>query len=180
MTVAEALRGHYAAAGLPLDGGRGAERWLLQLGPVRARLANFAWRRRALQCHDIHHLVTGYACTPSGELEIAAWEFAAGPFPNPWSSLFCLPLVGLGALTIPRRSLAAFVRGRSSRTLYRMPCQDELIALPLDILRARLLPEIQPPVTARALAGYAALALVSLALMAAPLSALLLLFLTHV
>ena len=178
-TVAEALQSHYAASGLPRDGGRSAEQWTLELGPLRVRLNNFAWRRRALQDHDVHHLLTGYARTPAGELEIAAWEFAAGRFPNLFSTLFCLPLVSIGALVIPRRSFAAFARGRRSRTLYGTPMSAELLALPLREVRRRLVADTQQPITLRDLIDYLGLASLSLALLAAPISALAILFLTR-
>ena len=58
VTVEDALRQHYAASGLPVDGGRFAETWTLTLGPLSLRLRNFEWRQRALQRHDVHHLLT--------------------------------------------------------------------------------------------------------------------------
>ena len=144
-SVGEELRLHYAASRLPADGGRSAERWELELGPLTFRLRNFAWRQRALRRHDVHHLVTGYACTPTGEMEMATWEFAAGGFPNLLSTLFCLPLVFIGAVAIPRRTFAAFVRGRRSKTLYAdSQTDDELLALPLRTLKARLLADDRP------------------------------------
>jgi hypothetical protein len=103
---------------------------------------------------------------------MAAWEFAAGRFPNLFSTLFCLPLVGLGALTTPRRSLAAFVRGRGSVTLYGLPLTGDLMALPVADLRRRVLPGSQPAATFRDVVAYAALAALSIVLMAAPLAAL--------
>jgi hypothetical protein len=163
MTVGEALQAHYAAAGLPPDGGCSARAWAIRLGPVSFPLRNFAWRRRALRHHDIHHLLTGYACTPAGEFEMAAWEFAAGRYPSAWSTLFCLPLVGLGALATPRRSFAAFVRGRHSRTLYSAPLTSEMLALPIEVLRQRVLPRVVPAATIGDLARYLALAALSLA-----------------
>ena len=163
MTVGEALRAHYAAAGLPPDGGRSASAWAVKLGPVAFPFRNWEWRRRALRHHDVHHLLTGYPCTPAGEFEMAAWEFAAGRFPSAWSTLFCLPLVGLGALITPRRSFAAFVRGRRSRTLYAAPLTRELLETRLCDLRARTLPHDVPAATIGDLARYLALAAVSLA-----------------
>lgn len=92
-----------------------AERWLVEFGGVRVRVDDFAWRKGALECHDLHHSLTGYAHSPTGEMEIAAWESAAGPYASPWAYLMCLPLDGAGALLIPERTFAAFVSGRRSR-----------------------------------------------------------------
>jgi hypothetical protein len=175
MTVDDALRLHYAASGLPPDGGRAARQWTLKLGPLRLHLGNFAWRRQALPRHDVHHLVTGYACTPAGEFEMAAWEFAAGRFPDPFATLFCLPLVGIGAIATPRRSFAAFVRGRRSRTLYAAPLTPDLLRLSVRQLRDRLLPHNEPTATADDLVRYLALATLSCGLATAPVLFLLLL-----
>jgi len=178
-SVAEALSHHYAQSGLPPDGGRSAGRWSLRLGPLHLGLDNFEWRRRALQLHDVHHLLTGYRCTPSGEMEMAAWEFAAGRFRHPCATLFCLPLVGFGALLIPRRSFAAFRRGRDSRTLYGMPLAPGLMALPIEVLRQRLLPSQPSPLTLRRAIEYAGLVGVSLLLTITPFTILFLLFLAQ-
>ena len=169
-SVGEVLRRHYAASGLPDDGGHSAERWVLKLGPVHFTLPNFAWRRRALRYHDVHHLVTGYRCTPTGEMEIAAWEFAAGRFPHPLSTLFCLPLVAIGAVVIPRRAFAAFVQGRRSKTLYGdSATHADLLTQPLRTVRARLVPrELPAPLLSDRL-KYAQLVATSLALIVAPL-----------
>jgi hypothetical protein len=180
LVVREAIRLHYHGSGLPSDGGRSAGDWaLMNLGPVRIRFSNFAWRQRALACHDLHHLLTGYPCTVAGELQIAAWEFAAGRFPNVFSTLFCLPLVGIGALAMPTRSFAAFVRGRRSLTLYAMPWTAELLCLSVQELRCRVLPRIQPTPTIGDLVRYLALAGSSFALMSIPLLVLSVLFLNR-
>jgi hypothetical protein len=168
VTVAEALQLHYASNGLPTDGGRSAGQWALEYGPLALRLANFEWRQRALQYHDIHHVLTGYACTPTGEMEIAAWEFAAGRFPSVLSTLFCLPLVGIGAFVIPRRSFAAFARGRRSKTLYGTPLDTGLMSLDVHALRDRVLPTERRRPTARDVVAYLALSGTSLALVIAP------------
>ena len=178
-TVTEALLLHYAAAGLLGDGGRSACYWTLKLGPVRVRMKNFAWRRGAMQQHDIHHLLTGYTCTPAGELEIAAWEFAAGRFANRLATLFCLPLVACGAVTIPHRSFRAFVRGRYSRTLYVTTLSADPLMLSLAELRRRLLPAMRPTPTLHDSLEYLALAGLSFALAGVPIAILVALYLSR-
>jgi hypothetical protein len=171
-TVKEALRWHYSANGFPVDGGRSAEEWALRLGPFNLRLRNADWRRRALERHDVHHVLTGYECTPIGEMQIATWEFAAGPFPSLRSTVFCLPLVGVGALIIPRRSLAAFVRGRRSRTLYAAPLSTDFGSIDLAALRREVLPAAQPSMTLGDVGPYVVLVASSLALLFAPVAVL--------
>jgi hypothetical protein len=167
-TVEEALRRHYSSNGLPVDGGRSADEWTLRLGPLVLRLRNVRWRQRALERHDVHHVLTGYECTPTGEMQIATWEFAAGPFPSLRSTVFCLPLVCMGALLIPRRSLTAFVRGRRSRTLYAVPSGTDLRSMEVAVLRRRFLPVAQSSVTLADVVLYLLLVGSSLALLVAP------------
>lgn len=167
--VEEALRRHYATSGLPPDGGHTGSHWtMLRVAGLGLRLRNFGWRRRALPIHDLHHLVTGYPCTVAGELQIAAWEFAAGRFPHPMATLFCLPLVVIGAVGAPRRSFAAFVRGRRSRTLYSGMDRVDLRSMPLAELRERLLPAHAPRPTLGDRVAWTGLALCSSALVVSP------------
>jgi hypothetical protein len=172
-TVEEALQRHYSSHGMPVDGGRSAEKWTLRLGPLILRLRNVHWRQRALERHDVHHVLTGYECTPTGEMQIATWEFAAGPFPSLRSTVFCLPLVGMGALIVPRRSLTAFVRGRRSRTLYAMPLSTDFRSMAVGVLRRQFLPEAHPSMTLADLVLYMSLVVSSLALLVAPIAILL-------
>lgn len=141
VTVREGLRRLYEHSGLPPDGGASARSWtMLRIGSFPVRMPGFEWRRKAVATHDIHHLVTGYACNWAGEIEIANWEFAAGRYPHACATLFCLPLVAAGALSIPRRSFAAFVRGRHSRTLYSAAGAETLMNHQIGALQAQLLP----------------------------------------
>lgn len=119
MTLREARAVFYRREGFSSDGGASGHRWSpFACRDLKVYLPNFQWRRRALPVHDLHHVITGYRFSPCGEFEMAAWEFAAGRYPNVLSTLFCLPLVSMGAAVIPKRTFAAFVRGRRSKTLY--------------------------------------------------------------
>lgn len=167
LLAGEALARYYADHGLGIDGGTSAARWM-PLRRLGLRLRNFDWRRRAIQRHDLHHLLTGYPCTAAGELQMAAWEFAAGRFPGIEATLFCLPLVGLGAVAAPRKSFLAYVRGRRSISLYRMADAVPLLEQPLAELRARVLPPVPPCAGPADFAGYIGLVLLSVAWMALP------------
>lgn len=171
-SLKEAITQFYRRHGFPNDGGVGAKRW----SPVGCRdlkvyLPNFEWRRRALPLHDIHHVLTGYPFHPTGEFEMAAWEFAAGRYPNPLSTLFCLPLVSLGAFTIPKRSFSAFVRGKRSRTLYRGYSYSQLLERTVAEVRAEILPSSPIVPTPRLYAEYLALVACSASVVALPLVA---------
>lgn len=100
------------------DGGYGA-RWVrFEFGPVPFAIPNTKARLRAVAYHDLHHLATGYATDYRGELEISAWEIGAGckGFGAAW--LINLAVMFGGLCVCPRRTLAAFLRGRAGDTLY--------------------------------------------------------------
>ena len=140
-TVREAQARFFATNGMPADGGYAASWWRCRFGRFGLSFYNFDWRRKAIAHHDLHHILTGYSCTLAGEIEMAAWEFAAGRYPHIGATLFCLPLVFIGALIRPRRTFAAFLRGRRSTTLYRRPIDDALLDSRLGPLRTACLPE---------------------------------------
>ena len=95
-----------------------AASWTCPVGPVTLRLPNFAWRRRALAAHDLHHLMTGYPMTMRGEFQMAAWEIGAGRYPHWGATLMCAPLVLAGLIWSPAAIARAFRAGLRSRSLY--------------------------------------------------------------
>jgi hypothetical protein len=125
-TVGEALAAFQRAHRLDPDPTNAAS-WTCKIGPVTLRLPNFAWRRSAILRHDLHHILTGYSCTMRGECQMAAWEFAAGRFPHPGATLFCLPLVAAGLVWSPRAIWSAFRRGRNGRSLYGVELTDTFL-----------------------------------------------------
>ncbi len=75
--------------------------------------------RGGIAAHDIHHMITGYETDWGGECAVAGWELASGgcgPYPVFW--LDRLGFFAIGLVTLPRRSLRAFRRGRGRRNLY--------------------------------------------------------------
>ena len=103
-----------------------ASHWRFRLGPIVVRLPNFAWRRAAIDAHDMHHLMTGYPLTLRGEIQLAAWEWGAGRYPDWRATAFCAPLIVAGTLVMPQRTWRAFCEGRKRQSLYRMsPCQSD-------------------------------------------------------
>jgi hypothetical protein len=95
-----------------------ASHWRLSFGPVTVRLRNFAWRQAAIDAHDMHHLITGYPLTMRGEIQLAAWEWGAGRYPDWRATAFCAPLILAGAIIMPRRTWRAFCEGRNGHSLY--------------------------------------------------------------
>ncbi len=136
-TIGGALAAYRAANAIPQDD---AERtsWTCKLGRWTLRLPNFAWRRRAVLAHDLHHLATGYPCSLKGECQIAAWEFAAGPMPHWVASLFCSPLIPLGFIWAPWQTWRAFRDGRRCCSLHGQPLGADVLAAPLASLSLSL------------------------------------------
>lgn len=108
------LRCANALAASPVE----AEKWSFNVWAVVITLPNFSWRRRTIDRHDLHHVLLNQPCNLKGECQVATWEFAAGPYPNIWPQLFCLPLVAAGFVTSPVATWQTFKRGRHQRSLY--------------------------------------------------------------
>jgi hypothetical protein len=140
VTVASALKEHYAIHGLPADGGANDPWFRVRLGPVRLRLPNPPTRRRAVLFHDVNHIATGYNTTFSqGEVAIAAFEVGAGcgRFATVW--LINLWGMALGLFCAPRAVFDAFVRGRRSMSIYREPpARDSFASTTVGEVRRRL------------------------------------------
>lgn len=165
-TLREARDRYLAENGLG-DGGYDA-RWVkLQAGPLPIFVPNTQARVRAVRFHDLHHPLTGYTTTWTGEAEIGAWEIASSCADHFTAWLLNLAAVAIGVLIAPRATFAAFVRGRSSQNLYRERFDDALLAEPLADARRRLgLDREPPPATTQdriAFAGWTALSLAFLA-----------------
>lgn len=143
LTVGEARSQFLAANELPADGGYSARWWDCKLAGLKLYFYNFDWRKKAISHHDLHHILTGYKCNFTGEVQMAAWEFAAGRFPHICATMFCLPLVFIGAVFLPRRTFAAFLRGRNSTSLYGTRMQDGIIDMSVEALRDVSLPRTE-------------------------------------
>ncbi len=106
-----------------------------KLGPIPFPFPNTAPRKRAVQYHDLHHILTGYATSFAGELEISAWEIGSGC--KGYAAAWQLNLGGMaaGALGMPQRTWAAFRRGRSSRNLYGAELDEVLRRSVSDVRR---------------------------------------------
>jgi ubiquinone biosynthesis protein Coq4 len=133
-TAAEALAAYYAANGIEADPARAAT-WICKVGLASVEFQNWKWRRDAITRHDLHHILTGYPCTMTGEMQMAAWEFAAGRYRHWAATLFCLPLALMGVIFAPRKTALAFRAGLISTSLY----GSELdLNKPLTELRAEI------------------------------------------
>ena len=80
-------------------------------------LPNPPARRRVIALHDLHHVLTGFGTDWTGELEVSAWEVRAGLGRSWVAWLICIPMMLLGFMQRPRRTLAAFRAARGARSL---------------------------------------------------------------
>lgn len=156
-TLAEARDAYFAANGFPAGGGYDAKWVDFELGPIPMPFPNTDSRRRAVKVHDLHHVLTGYQTDIWGEFEISAWEVGSGC--RDYYAAWFLNLGGMasGMLTVPRRTIRAFFRGRRTKNLYATPFDDALLARRLgDVRKESHLDRRSadlPPVTARDVAA---------------------------
>jgi hypothetical protein len=128
LSMLDARRRYFADNGFD---GTYSERWVrLKAGPIRLVFPNAAGRVRAVKLHDLHHIVTGYQTTWTGEAVIGAWEIAGGCGRFAWAWLLNLQAFAIGGVIAPRAVWRAFVRGRHSGNLYHR--NGELDAAVLD------------------------------------------------
>jgi hypothetical protein len=107
------------------DGGY-SDRWVrLKAGPFTFIFPNTAARVWAVKLHDLHHVLTGYETTWTGEAEIGAWEIASGCGRHYPAWILNFGAFAIGLAIAPRETYRAFVRGRHSANLYRFAELDE-------------------------------------------------------
>lgn len=98
-------------------------------GCILVPLPNIETRRRFLQYHDLHHLVTGYSVGRIGEGEVSAWELGTGPmFVSPVLGLMNLIALSTGLFIEPRRMWRAHRSGCASRNLYTVQLRRDIDA----------------------------------------------------
>ncbi|MGE0707891.1 MAG: hypothetical protein AB7N76_14345 [Planctomycetota bacterium] len=137
LTLREARTDYFARNGFG-EGGY-EDRWVrLQAGPLVFFIPNTAGRVRAVRYHDLHHVLTEYPTTWTGEAEIGAWEVASGCADHYAAWFLNLSAMAVGLVIAPARTYEAFARGHGTRNLYREPFGDELLAARVGETRARL------------------------------------------
>ncbi len=161
LTMREAREQYFVANGFGA-GGNYHKKWeVFRLGPIPLPIPNPPARVRALQYHDLHHVLTGYETDWRSEFEISAWEVAGG-CGREWVA-WALNLAGFagGLMTMPRRTIAAFMRGRRGENLYGEDPEAYLDRRVDEVRAAMGVDRSGPAVGAdwRALWGWGALAL---------------------
>lgn len=155
VTVREAIQQHRAKNGFAADGGVSLAYDWIEFGPFNFPIPNPGWRKRVIIYHDASHLLSGYGTDWQGEFDEGAYECGAGMgFLTPAWSFNLVSLVGAMVMR-PRAGLAAFRRGRASKSVYATDL-DALLERPFDeVQREMVAPEPKP----MELADWGALAL---------------------
>src|SRR5688572_13294780 len=85
------------------------DRWVkLKAGPFAIWFPNTAARKRAVKFHDLHHVLTEYQTTWTGEAEIGAWEIASNCRDHYAAWILNLAAFGLGLFIAPSAVFQAF------------------------------------------------------------------------
>jgi hypothetical protein len=137
LTLRQARQQYFDDNGLG-DGGYTA-RWVkFKMGPIPFAIPNTEGRKRAVKVHDLHHVLTGYATTWTGEAEISGWELASGcgGYAAAWVINFFAFIVGL--IIAPRAVQRAFLRGRQSGNLYHQAFEESLLEKTVGQVRREL------------------------------------------
>lgn len=137
LSVREARQLYFERNGFG-DGGYG-DRWVkLMAGPIPIFFPNTAARVEAVRRHDVHHVLTGYDTTWTGEAEIGGWEISSGcgRFYAAW--VLNLQALIIGVLIAPRAVLRGFVWGRQTGNLYHARFDEDVLDASLGELRRRL------------------------------------------
>jgi hypothetical protein len=142
--------------------------WYFEVLGIKVCCYNFRWRQQAIAHHDLHHIVTGYPCSLAGEVQVAAWEFAAGRYPNIFANLFCLPLITCGLITMPKQLWTAFKRGRQSHSLFNTAITPALLNSKLSDVLAETRRSVGPSRRRHDIAAFFGLVSLSLLTTVAP------------
>jgi len=138
LLVRDARARYFAENGFG-DGGY-ADRWVVlrAAGVPVAVFPNTRERVRSVRIHDVHHVLTGYDTSWTGEAEIAAWELASGCRDHwaAWILNFWAALIGV--VIAPRAVWRAARRGRRSRNLYGGEWSDGILDRRVGELRREL------------------------------------------
>jgi hypothetical protein len=172
MTMGDARRRYFDDNGFD---GSYSERWVkLKAGPIPLYFPNAEGRRRAVKLHDLHHIVTGYQTTWTGESEIGAWEIASGCGRFAWAWGLNLSALAIGLFVAPRAAFKAFVRGRHTANLYRhAEFRDAILGRSVGDMRSDLrLDQPAPPAGISDMVAFGAWSVAALALQFWPLAVL--------
>ncbi len=137
------------------------DKWVkVEYGLLRFYFPNTKGRVKVVKYHDLHHILTEYSTSLSGETEIGAREVATGCTRSLAAWLLNLSGFAWGLIINPKSVYKAFLRGRRSANLYHLPFNDELLSSRVGDLRQQL--NLDEPLRPASLADNTAFILWSL------------------
>ena len=155
-TLRELLPEFYDEHNLGMEGGKYEANVRVEMTKkIVFYIPNFSARKKAVLKHDIHHLVTGYPSTYTGETEIGAWEIASG-CRGYWVA-WVLNMSGMmtGLVFNLWKVIQAFARGRRTKNLYcHLISDNEALDMKLSELQKLLLLDKYPRNTRPGLVDY--------------------------
>lgn len=167
-TLLAARSHYYQVNGFGTDGGDSLAWVPLKLWKLTLKIPNTEGRKKAVRIHDLHHVVTGYQTTWTGESEIAAWELASGCLQSPAATVLNSGALAVGLVIAPFKVARAWARGRKTTNLYDEQGVDHLLPRTVDEMRTELgLDQPAPKPRVRDVVGMLAVAVPALAVMAA-------------
>ena len=101
---------YWEVNGFGTDGGDSLEWVPLKLWKLTIKIPNTEGRKKAVRLHDLHHVLTGYDTTWTGEAEIGAWELASGCLRWPAATFLNLTILAIGIVIAPVRLARATPR----------------------------------------------------------------------
>lgn len=115
------------------------DKWVkIMAGPFPIIFPNGPERVRSLRFHDLHHVLTEYQTTWTGESEIGAWEIATGCADHIVAWYLNLQAMVIGLFIAPRAIYRAYVRGLHSRNLYATKYSDAVLKMKVGDMRKKL------------------------------------------
>ncbi len=159
LTLRDARRQYFAVNNFGWGGYD--DKWVkVEYGLLRFYFPNTKGRVKVVKYHDLHHILTEYGTSLSGETEIGAWEVATGCTRSLAAWLLNLSGFAWGLVINPKGVYKAFLRGRQSANLYHLPFNDELLSSSVGDLRQKL--NLDAPLCPASLADNTAFILWSL------------------
>lgn len=166
-TMGSARAAYFTANGFG-EGGYDDPWVRLKIGPIPLVIPNSPQRVRSVRLHDLHHVVTGYDTTWTGEGEIGAWEIASSCADHHAAWVLNLEAMAIGLGLAPGAMFRAFVRGRHSRNFYDREYDPTLLEPTVGAMRRDLALDRPPPAPSAtdvlAFAGWSLASLATLAL----------------
>ncbi len=158
---------YWEVNGFGTDGGDSLEWVPLKLWKLTIKIPNTEGRKKAVRIHDLHHVLTGYDTTWTGEAEIGAWELASGCLRWPAATLLNLTILAIGIVIAPVRLARAWARGRQTKNLYAEDGVEHLLPRTVTAMRGELGLDRTTRVRVRDVMGMLLVAMPTLAIMTA-------------